>query len=83
MILHSLIDFTFPNREHKTFWGGRKESSFPDLYLPRYDEIFKVFDGLPTFDCMCLQEYWFNNDIAELFEKRIGDRWVIKFEFRG
>lgn len=65
------------SREHKTFWGGRKESSFPDLYLPRYDEIFKVFDGLPTFDCMCLQEYWFNNDIAELFEKRIGDRYYI------
>eukprot|EP00794_Sanderia_malayensis_P009793 gene9793-10792_t len=65
------------SREGITWWGGKKESSDPDLFLQRYDQIFKILDDLPSFDFLCLQEFWFHSEIAELFEKRVGDRYVI------
>eukprot|EP00112_Aurelia_sp_Birch-Aquarium-sp1_P003449 Seg1385.7 transcript_id=Seg1385.7/GoldUCD/mRNA.D3Y31 product="putative calcium-binding protein" protein_id=Seg1385.7/GoldUCD/D3Y31 len=68
---------TIETSDWKTWWGGRKESSHPDLFLQRYEEIFKILDKLPSFDFMCLQEFWFDNNISELFEKRIGDRYAI------
>eukprot|EP00795_Rhopilema_esculentum_P006200 gene6200-11605_t len=61
----------------KTWWGGQKESAHPDQFLSRYEEIFKIFEALPAFDFLCLQEFWFDCGIAELFEKRIGDRYYI------
>jgi len=62
-------------RTWKTWWGGRKESSQPEQFLSRYEETFKIFDSLPKFDFMCLQEFWFDSGIAELFEKRVGERY--------
>ena len=61
-------------RTWKTWWGGTKESSHPEKFLSRYEETFKILDTLPKYDFMCLQEFWFENGIAELFEQRIGER---------
>lgn len=56
-------------------WWGRCESSKPDLYLPRYNAIINLIASqTPSIDVVCLQEFWFHDDIMELFDSQLDKK---------
>ncbi|KAJ1483017.1 Endonuclease/exonuclease/phosphatase [Baffinella frigidus] len=52
-----------------------RESSSPELYTARNQEILDIIDGLDS-DIVCLQEFWVQNeDFAQVFRTRLEGRY--------
>ena len=60
----------------RNWWDGW-ESSRPELYIPRFKAIADfIATQEPQLDVVCLQEYWFQDDVTEIFESRLGERYT-------
>ena len=57
--------------------GGIIESSKEILYLPRINQIIDTLEEIDA-DMMCLQEFWFREEIIKLFETRLEKRLYFK-----
>jgi len=56
-------------------WWGRSESSKPDLYLPRLRSVIELITSQkPSLDIVCLQEFWFHEDVIDLFDSQLDEK---------
>lgn len=66
-------------------WWGRCESSKPSLYLPRFRGIIDLISNqTPSLDVVCLQEFWFHDDVMELFYSQLDKKYkIVKLKRTG
>lgn len=66
-------------------WCGRSESSKPDLYLPRFHAIIELITSQkPCIDVVCLQEFWFHDDVMDLFDSQLDKKYrIVKLKRTG
>ena len=66
MTVFNVLSFFFSG------WWGRCESSKPSLYLPRFQAIIDLITSqTPSIDIACLQEFWFHDDVMQLFHSKL------------
>ncbi|KAL9986148.1 hypothetical protein ACROYT_G000242 [Oculina patagonica] len=66
-------------------WWDRSESSKPSLYLPRFHAIKDLISKQkPSLDVVCLQEFWFHDDVMELFDSQFEKKYrIVKLKRPG
>lgn len=66
-------------------WWGRCESSKPSLYLPRFQAIIDLITSqTPSIDIACLQEFWFHDDVMQLFHSKLDKQYrIVKLKRTG
>ncbi|EDO42100.1 predicted protein [Nematostella vectensis] len=65
-------------------WWSAWESSKPNLYMRRSQSIIDMLKEQPHLDAICLQEFWFNHDVEDLFESKLGDKYrILKLKRQG
>ncbi|XP_074615760.1 uncharacterized protein LOC141875164 isoform X1 [Acropora palmata] len=66
-------------------WWGRSESSKPDLYLPRLRSVIELITSQkPSLDIVCLQEFWFHEDVIDLFDSQLDEKYrIVKLKRPG
>ncbi|XP_031564167.1 uncharacterized calcium-binding protein At1g02270-like [Actinia tenebrosa] len=65
-------------------WWRTWESSQPNLYMKRYQAIVELIAEQPNLDAICLQEFWFNDDAMDFFERKLGEKYrIIKLKRQG
>ncbi|KAJ7385470.1 hypothetical protein OS493_016554 [Desmophyllum pertusum] len=66
-------------------WWDHSESSTPSLYLPRFHAIIDLISKQkPSLDVVCLQEFWFNDDVMELFDSQLEKKYrIVKLKRTG
>ena len=57
-------------------WWSRWESSEPEKYLKRYESILNLISAQPQLDLVCLQEFWFQKDVQDLFLSKLESNYT-------
>ena len=56
-------------------WWGQCESSKPSLYVPRFRAIVDLIaNQTPSLHVVCLQEFWFHDDVMDLFHAQFDKK---------
>lgn len=55
--------------------SGLLESSNEEVYSQRKNQIINEIQEIDA-DCMCLQEFWFDENLMGLFEAGLGRRFL-------
>ncbi|KAM7446230.1 hypothetical protein ABFA07_005445 [Porites harrisoni] len=66
-------------------WWGQCESSKPSLYVPRFRAIVDLIaNQTPSLHVVCLQEFWFHDDVMDLFHAQFDKKYrIVKLKRTG
>lgn len=57
-------------------WWSRWESSAPEQYRERYEGILEFISSQHQLHLICLQEFWFREEVQELFLSKLGSNYA-------